>query len=76
MKETEHMNDIKLSDTHLRVINRALEVYFRMRSGQVGIALGQLPYWLAFADLVGLMVGLALTTALVLFLAIPAWHGE
>ena len=33
------MNDIKLSDTHLRVINRALEVYFRMRSGQVGIAL-------------------------------------
>ena len=39
MKETENMNDIKLSDTHLRVINRALEVYYRMRSGQVGIAL-------------------------------------
>jgi hypothetical protein len=39
MKETENMNDIKLSDTHLRVINRALEVYYRMRSGQIGIAL-------------------------------------
>ena len=33
------MNDIKLSDTHLCVINRALEVYYRMRSGQIGIAL-------------------------------------
>lgn len=33
------MNDVKLTDTHLCVINRALEVYYRMRSGQVGIAL-------------------------------------
>jgi len=33
------MNTIKLSDAHLRVINRALEVYSRMRSGQVGMAL-------------------------------------
>ena len=33
------MNDVKLSDTHLCVINRALEVYYRMRSGQIGIAL-------------------------------------
>ena len=39
MNETENMNDIKLSDTHLCVINRALEVYYRMRSGQIGIAL-------------------------------------
>jgi len=39
MNETENMNNIKLSDTHLRVINRALEVYYRMRSGQIGIAL-------------------------------------
>ena len=35
-----------------------------------------MPDWLAFADLVGLLVGPALTTALVLFLVIPAWHGE
>ena len=35
------MNDIKLSDTHLRVINRALEVYSRMRSGQIGMALDE-----------------------------------
>ena len=33
------MNTVKLSDSHLRVINRALEVYYRMRSGQIGIAL-------------------------------------
>ena len=33
------MNDVKLSDNHLCVINRALEVYYRMRSGQIGIAL-------------------------------------
>ena len=37
--EEPQMNDVKLSDTHLCVINRALEVYYRMRSGQIGIAL-------------------------------------
>jgi hypothetical protein len=37
--EESQMNDIKLSDNHLKVINRALEVYYRMRSGQIGIAL-------------------------------------
>lgn len=37
--EEVEMNDVKLSDNHLRVINRALEVYYRMRSGQIGIAL-------------------------------------
>jgi hypothetical protein len=37
--EDPQMNDVKLSDTHLCVINRALEVYYRMRSGQIGIAL-------------------------------------
>jgi hypothetical protein len=39
--DTKIMNDIKLSDTHLRVINRALEVYSRLRSGQIGIALDE-----------------------------------
>ena len=33
------MNTIKLSDAHLRVINRALETYYRMRSGQIGMAI-------------------------------------
>lgn len=33
------MNTIKLSDTHLQVINTALEVYSRLRSGQIRIAL-------------------------------------
>jgi hypothetical protein len=37
--EKPQMNDVKLSDIHLCVINRALEVYYRMRSGQIGIAL-------------------------------------
>ena len=37
--EKAKMNDVKLSDNHLRVINRALEVYYRMRSGQIGMAL-------------------------------------
>lgn len=39
MSKTEKMNTIKLSDAHLRVINRALETYYRMRSGQVGMAI-------------------------------------
>lgn len=38
MSKTEKMNTIKLSDAHLKVINRALETYYRMRSGQVGMA--------------------------------------
>lgn len=33
------MNNVKLSDKHLNVIAKALEVYYRMRSGQIGIAL-------------------------------------
>jgi hypothetical protein len=35
----EKMNTIKLSDTHLQVINTALEVYSRLRSGQIRMAL-------------------------------------
>lgn len=33
------MNTIKLSDTHLRVINTALECLYRLRSGQIRYAL-------------------------------------
>ena len=33
------MNTVKLSDKHLAVISNALEVYYRLKSGQVGIAL-------------------------------------
>jgi hypothetical protein len=39
MSKAGKMNTIKLSDAHLRVINRALETYYRMRSGQVGMAI-------------------------------------
>ena len=34
-----NMNTVKLSDKHLAVISNALEVYYRLKSGQVGIAL-------------------------------------
>ena len=33
------MNTVKLTDNHLRVISNALEVYFRLKTGQVDIAL-------------------------------------
>ncbi len=33
------MNTVKLSDKHMGVINTALEVYYRLKAGQVGIAL-------------------------------------
>ena len=33
------MNTVKLSDKHLEVIRDALEIYFRMKTGQVSIAL-------------------------------------
>ena len=33
------MNNVKLSDAHLKVINNALEAYFRMKTGQISIAL-------------------------------------
>jgi hypothetical protein len=33
------MNTVKLTDNHLRVINTALETYFRLKTGQVDIAL-------------------------------------
>lgn len=33
------MNTVKLSDVHLAVINAALETYFRLKTGQVAIAL-------------------------------------
>lgn len=33
------MNNVRLSDTHLQVINKALETYYRLRSGQIKIAL-------------------------------------
>lgn len=33
------MNTVKLSDAHLRVINKALETYARLKSGQIKIAL-------------------------------------
>jgi hypothetical protein len=33
------MNTVKLTDNHLRVINAALETYFRLKTGQVDIAL-------------------------------------
>jgi hypothetical protein len=39
MNKAKKMNTIKLSDAHLRVINRALETYYRMRSGQIGMAI-------------------------------------
>lgn len=32
------MNTVKLSDNHLRLINRALETYYRLKSGQIGMA--------------------------------------
>ena len=38
------MNTVKLSNKHMRVINAALEVYYRMRSGQIGIALDEAYY--------------------------------
>jgi hypothetical protein len=34
-----NFNTIKLTDTHLAVINKALEVYYRMKSGQISYAL-------------------------------------
>lgn len=33
------MNTVKLTDNHLRVINTALETYFRLKTGQIDIAL-------------------------------------
>lgn len=33
------MNTVKLTDNHLRVISNALEVYFRLKTGQIDIAL-------------------------------------
>lgn len=33
------MNTVKLSDGHLKVINKALETYYRLKSGQIDIAL-------------------------------------
>lgn len=33
------MNTVKLTDNHLKVINKALETYYRLKSGQVSIAL-------------------------------------
>lgn len=32
------MNTVKLSDNHLKLINRALETYYRLKSGQIGMA--------------------------------------
>lgn len=33
------MNTVKLSDAHLRIVNKALETYYRLKSGQIDIAL-------------------------------------
>lgn len=35
------MNTVKLSNTHLQVITKALEVYSRLKAGQISIALGE-----------------------------------
>lgn len=35
------MNTVKLSDKHLQTINSALEVYYRLKAGQIGIALDE-----------------------------------
>jgi len=35
------MNTVKLSDKHLAVISTALEVYYRLKSGQINIALDE-----------------------------------
>ena len=34
-------NTVKLTDKHLAVINTALEVYYRLKSGQINIALDE-----------------------------------
>lgn len=40
MQKTE-FNSIKLTDNHLSVIIKALEVYYRLRSGQIGMAISE-----------------------------------
>lgn len=39
MSDTSIMNTVKLHDDHMSVIIKALEVYYRLRSGQVAMAL-------------------------------------
>ena len=38
-KEKDNINVVKLTDTHLSVINAALETYYRLKSGQIDMAL-------------------------------------
>ena len=38
-RKSEYLNTIKLSDNHLEVINKALETYYRLKSGQVNMAM-------------------------------------